>query len=223
MKKTLIPFAAIALLAACNDAPKADNAGTTDKQEVKSADGTSYAADKAVSTVTWTGTKPGGSHAGNFKLSDGSLMVKEGAITGGSFVIDINSMDNTDLAADTAQKHGLEGHLKSPDFFDAAKYPTAKFEITGVTTFKYDSLTMKDVIMKDATHTINGNLTLKDSTKNVSFPAKVTMSDAQVTAMANFNIDRTLWGMNYKGPKNPQDWIISKTVNLALNITANKK
>jgi polyisoprenoid-binding protein YceI len=104
-----------------------------------------------------------------------------------------------------------------------AKFPTAKFEITGVEPFKYDSLTMKDVVLKDATHTIKGNLTLKDSTKNISFPAKVNISGNKVTAIADFNIDRTLWGMNYKGPNNPQDWVISKQVNLKLNISASKK
>jgi polyisoprenoid-binding protein YceI len=104
-----------------------------------------------------------------------------------------------------------------------AKYATAKFEITGVEVFKYDSLTMKEVIMKDATHTIKGNLTLLDSTKNISFPAKVTIVDNKVNAVADFNIDRTQWGLNYKGPNNPQDWVISKTVNLKLNISATKK
>lgn len=75
---------------------------------------------------------------------------------------------------------------------------------------------MKDILLKDATHTISGNLTLKDSTKNITFPARITMDSATITATADFNIDRTLWGMNYKGPGNPQDWLINKQVNLNL-------
>ncbi len=222
MKKVILPLALTASFFACTNAPEKDKAATGDKQEVKSADGTSYTAD-ASSSVTWTGTKVNGTHTGTFKLKDGSLAVKEGTLTGGSFTIDVASLSNTDLAADTSGKAKLEGHLKSPDFFDVAKYPTARFEITGVEAFKYDSTTMKDVIMKDATHTIKGNLTLKDSTKNISFPAKVTISETQVTAMADFNIDRTLWGMSYKGPNNPQDWFIRKEVNLKLNISTTKK
>jgi polyisoprenoid-binding protein YceI len=222
MKKSIIPIALLALAASCSNAPEADKADTKDKQEVKAADGASYTTDSS-SMVTWTGTKPTGSHAGTFKLKEGSLSVKDNNLTGGSFVIDITSLNNTDLAGDAKSKGDLEGHLKSPDFFDAAKYPTAKFEITGVEPFKYDSLTMKDVVMKDATHTIKGNLTLKDSTKNISFPAKVAITADKVTATADFNIDRTLWGMNYKGPNNPADWIIKKEVNLKLNISAGKK
>lgn len=222
MKKVFAPFAAVLFMAACNNAPEADKAATTDKQDVKAAEGASYTAD-STSSVTWTGTKPGGSHTGTFTLKEGSLAAKDGNLTGGSFVIDINSMNCTDLAGKPDEKQGLEGHLKSPDFFDAAKFPTAKFEITGVETFKYDSLTMKDVVMKDATHTIKGNFTLKDSTKNIAFPAKVNLADGKISAVADFNIDRSQWGLNYKGQNNPQDWIISKTVNLKLNLSAAAK
>ncbi len=77
--------------------------------------------------------------------------------------------------------------------------------------------------MKDATHTISGNLTLKDSTKNISFPAKVSLEGDKLIANADFNIDRTQWGLNYKGPNNPADWFIRKEVNLKLNIEATKK
>jgi polyisoprenoid-binding protein YceI len=221
MKKILLFIATLTAFVACNNAPEADKAKTGEKEAVASTDGTSFITD-SISTVNWIGTKPTGAHNGIFKVKDGSLLVKDNNLTGGSFVIDVNSLNVTDLTAETG-KDKLEGHLKSTDFFDVAKYATAKFEITGVEVFKYDSLTMKDVIMKDATHTIKGNLTLLDSTKNISFPAKVTIVDNKVNAVADFNIDRTQWGLNYKGPNNPQDWVISKTVNLKLNISATKK
>lgn len=218
MKKILLPIFVITGLFACNNAPKADQAETGDKQAAASTEGTVYAAD-ASSTITWTGVKPTGQHVGTFNLKEGSLSVKDSSLSGGSFTIDITTLKDLDFASDTVSKAKLEGHLKSPDFFDVAKFPTAKFEITGVEKFKADS----SAVLKDATHTIKGNLTLKDSTKNISFPAKVTIAGDKVTAVADFNIDRTQWGMNYKGPNNPQDWFIRKEVNLKLNITATKK
>jgi polyisoprenoid-binding protein YceI len=221
MKKLFLSIATISVLVACNNAPEADKAKTGKKEAVASTDGITFVTD-STSTVSWTGTKPTGTHHGIFKVKEGSLAVKDNNLTGGSFVVDINSLNVTDLTAETG-KDKLEGHLKSPDFFDVAKYATAKFEITGIEPFKYDSLTMKDVVMKDATHTIKGNFTLRDSTKNISFPAKVTIAGDKVNAVADFNIDRTQWGLNYKGPNNPQDWVISKTVNLKLNIGATKK
>ena len=218
MKKIALFLSAAAFLAACNNSGDAEKATTTDTQAVKAAEGTAYTIDSAT-TVTWTGFKPTGKHDGTFKVSEGSLLVNNNALTGGSFTIDINSLTNLDLAGDAKQKEGLEGHLKSPDFFDAQKYPTAKFVITSVESYVADSSSKT----KDANFLIKGNLTLKDSTKNIAFPAKVTVDAGSVAAFADFNIDRTLWGMNYKGPNNPQDWVISKEVNIKLSIAATKK
>ena len=211
MKKLLILAVAASSFAACNN-NSADKVETTEKQTAASADGTAYAVD-STSTVTWMGSKPTGKHTGTFKISEGAFNVKDGALTGGNFTININSLNNEDLAGDAESKGKLEGHLKSPDFFDVAKYPTAKFEITAVEP-------NSDTTIKDVTHIIKGNLTLKDSTKNIAIPARVTVDAKTLSASATFSIDRTLWGMNYKGPDNPQDWIIAKAVELKLNITA---
>lgn len=214
MKKFFFIAVIATSFAACNGNTE-NKVETTEKQTAAVADGTAYKVD-STSNITWTGSKPTGKHTGTFKIKEGSLTVKGGALTGGSFIIDINSLNNEDLAGDAESKGKLEGHLKSPDFFDVAKYPTAKFEITGV-----DANT--DSTKKDYTHIIKGNLTLKDSTKNVSIPARVTIDDKTVSASADFSIDRTLWGMNYKGPDNPQDWIITKSVALKLDVKASVK
>jgi polyisoprenoid-binding protein YceI len=221
MKKTLPLLLAAATFAACNNAPNANKAQTGDKQAVNAADGAAYVVD-TTSLITWAGSKPVGTHTGTFNLKDGALIIKDNKLIGGNFTIDITSLNAKDLAADADNKAKLEGHLKSPDFFDIAKYPTAKFEITGVQPFVSDS-SNADVVLKGATNIISGNLTLKDSTKNISFPAKVIIDEKGAAATADFKIDRTLWGMNYKGPNNPQDWFISKTVNIKLSIAANNK
>ena len=215
--KNLIMFAAVvSFLAACNS--NSEHAATTEAQAVVESTGTAYTID-STTTVTWTGSKPTGSHEGTFRVKEGTLMVTNNALTGGSFTIDINSLNNVDLASDPKSKGDLEGHLKSADFFDVAKYPNATFAITAVEPFTADSSNK----VADATHVIKGNLTLKDSTKNISFPAKVTVNENTVTAFADFDVDRTQWGMNYKGPNNPADWVISKTVNIKLSLAASKK
>ncbi|MBS1925274.1 MAG: YceI family protein, partial [Bacteroidetes bacterium] len=114
-------------------------------------------------------------------------------------------------------------HLKSPDFFDVAKYPTAKFEITAVEPFIADSSSGNTSVVENATNLIKGNLSIKDSIINISFPAKVTLDANSASAFAHFNIDRTRWGINYKGPGNPKDWVINKDVNIKLTISASKK
>jgi polyisoprenoid-binding protein YceI len=220
MKNLMIAATAGAFfLASCGTAPDADKATTAEKQEAAAGTGASYSVDTDASVISWTGTKPTGQHQGNFSVTEGSLSVDNGTITGGSFVIDVAGNKVTDLKEEDG-KGKLEGHLASPDFFDVAKFPTAKFEITGVEA--YDSTKAASKLV-GATNIISGNLTLKDSTKNVTFPAIVTVSETGVEAKASFNIDRTEWGLNYKGPDNPQDWVIKKEVNLVVDLKASKK
>lgn len=218
MKKISFLLSVVVLMAACNNASKTDQATTTDTQAVTTTDGSSYAVD-STTTIQWTGFKPTGKHEGIFKINEGTLLVKDNSLSGGNFIINMQSLTNLDLAADAENKSKLEGHLKSPDFFDVEKYPTAKFEITSVEPYVADSSTK----LIGATHLLKGNLTLKDSTKNISFPAKITVDASTAVASADFNIDRTLWGINYKGPGNPQDWFISKEVNIKLTVSATKK
>ena len=70
-------------------------------------------------------------------------------------------------------------------FFNTTKYPTGTFEITGLTT-------------KGSKTMIEGNLTLKEITKNIKFPATVTVTDNLVLIdRETFKINRTLWNVNY--------------------------
>jgi polyisoprenoid-binding protein YceI len=206
-KKLFIPAVAMVVLASCAGSPEGAETKVSDKQEASAAAGKAYTVDIATSTVGWEGTGVGHGHTGSFKLNNGSLSVNEGNLSAGSFEINIGSLDNADIKDES--KKDLVGHLLSPDFFDATKYPTAKFEITKCTALAGDS---------NATHTIEGNLTLKDSTKNVSFPAKVAVSDAGVSATAKFVIDRTLWGMSYGNDKSLKDKFISPEVGISLDI-----
>ncbi|HEY8396843.1 MAG TPA: YceI family protein [Flavihumibacter sp.] len=212
MKKAIILFSAVAALAtACNNAPEGASATTSEAQAAAAGTGVTYAIDTNASVVEWLGSKPVGQHNGTLKISEGQFSIAEGTITAGKFIIDINSL--TDLDMEGEMKGKLEGHLKSPDFFDAEKFPTATFEVTKVEALTGDST---------ATHQISGNLTLKDSTKNVSFPANVTVADDAVKATANFNIDRTQWGMFYGSDQSLGDKMIRPEVNIKLNISANK-
>lgn len=213
MKKTILSLAIIALLASCQSGPEGETAKTADKQEASQGAGAVYTVDKSASKVSFIGSKPTGTHGGDFLLSDGTITVNEGNITAGNFTIDVKSLKITDAGMDAETNGKLSGHLASPDFFDAAKYGTAKFEITSCTPRTGDSA---------ATHTISGNLTLKDSTKNVSFPAKVSITDAAVSANANFNIDRTQWGLYYGNDKSLGDKFIYPEVKIILSVNAKK-
>jgi len=180
----------LGMLASCKSDAKKTNANpaapaaTSDSGEAyKIAPGTK---------INWMGQKVTGKHMGTINISEGQLMVANNTITGGNFTIDMNSINCTDLD-EKSGKTKLEGHLKSPDFFDVAKYPTAKFEITKVVTVKNNP---------NITHNIFGNLTLKDVTKNIAFNTKLVVSDGKlISTVPNFKIDRTVFNVEYNSGK----------------------
>jgi polyisoprenoid-binding protein YceI len=66
---------------------------------------------------------------------------------------------------------------------------------------------------------VSGNLTLKGVTKNIEFPARITVSGNTAEAIAKFNIDRKDWGIVYPGK--PDD-LIRDAIHLGISIKAAK-
>ena len=101
---------------------------------------------------------------------------------------------------------GLDAHLKTPDFFDAVKFPTAKFVSTKVT-------------INGTTATIAGDLTLKDVTKPVVLTARFIGAGnaTQGAKKLNFgfaattSVKRSDFGINYALPG------VSDKVDLTIN------
>lgn len=203
---------------ACNTTPKGDTATISETQEVSATEGNNFTVDNSISTIYFTGNGVGKNHPGTFKLSEGNLTVTDSKISAGNFVINIASL-GLDEEAEMIQTK-LKNHLLSPDFFDAEKFSTAKFEITKVEDYKSDS--NDKTVVESANAVISGNLTLKDATKNVTFPANVTITETEITAKANFNLDRSTFGMNYGNDKSLKDKFISPEVNIKIDIKAKK-
>ncbi len=194
LKFTFLMFA-LSMFVACGskgkDAKVSDTAGTVAKAE-----GKQYAVNAAVSKIMWTGAKPTGSHTGTIDIIAGEVSATDGMVTGGTFTIDMTSINVTDLEGD--QKAYLEGHLKGSDdknkndFFNVADYPTAKFEITKVTKKEGDPT---------GNALVYGNLTIKDQTKEVGFTAMTDVKDGMVRVTTpEFKINRTDWGIKYGSP-----------------------
>ncbi|HEX2683416.1 MAG TPA: YceI family protein [Ferruginibacter sp.] len=204
----------------CNDsAPKGDNATITDTQKVAQATGTQFMVDTANSSVRFTGHGVGKNHPGRFRVSSGFVAVDGNEITGGNFVINIKSMDLEQKGGMFDEK--LHPHLLSGDFFDVDKFPTATFVITNVELYKPDG---KDTsIVKGANYNVSGNLTLKDETKNITFPARIDLDGNTLKAKSNFDINRTQWRMNYGNDKTLGDKFISEKVNIELDLQAKKQ
>lgn len=145
---------------------------------------TTVSVDTTASQVTWKGYKVTGEHAGTINVKNGSFIYDGDALTGGSFEIDMTSIACTDLQGEYAGK--LVGHLKSADFFDVATHPTAKFEITKVISRG-----------KIGDYKVTGNLTIKETTKEIRFNVNVDKSTGVPVATADITIDRSDFNVKY--------------------------
>ena len=132
------------------------------------------------STITWNGKKVTGEHSGNIALKSAALEVKGDQIVSGNFVMDMNSITNTDVKSDEYRKK-LVDHLKSDDFFGVNTYPTATFTVTEATPFK------------NGKAQVNGKLTIKKSTEDISFDV-VKTSDGYNTTL---EVDRSKFDVRY--------------------------
>lgn len=189
MKNVL--FLALALfLVACGGAPEGEKVEAQEAVETTEtvAASTTYAVDTGNSIINWTGAKfTGDQHTGTINISEGKLMAEGGELVGGSFVIDMNSIKNTDLPEE--KQGNLVGHLSSGDFFEVEKFPTATFEIVEVAAVSGDP---------SYSHNVTGNLTMKDITKSITIPTKLSVRDDVVKSLSTkFVIDRTEWNVMY--------------------------
>ena len=214
----------------CTNAPKSDEAVTTEAKEVNtSKTGESWKVNTTESKIEWVGTKVTGYHTGVVPVKSGDIIVSNGEVTGGKFILDLANLTvSGPKNVDSANSSKLQKHLRSADFFDVEKNPEGVFELISVKPYaggvvKDSADSRQEVINKykvsDPTHTVNGNLTLKGTTKNIEFPARITVSGNMAEAIAKFNIDRKDWNIIYPGQ--PDDLIRDK-IHLGISIRAIK-
>lgn len=203
MKHTMkVSLAAVLLLAGCSSeidgkpAAKVADAKDAKKPEpVKDAKPDATAApaktlkvDAATSKIGFVGHKVTGDHTGEFKAFTGEAQVAGKDAKSVSFTVDTTSV--------TTDADGLTDHLKSPDFFDVAKFPKASFTSTSVAAKAGEG---------GATHEITGDLDLHGVKKTISFPATITVDERGAKGKAEFTINRKDFQIVYAGK--PDDLI----------------
>lgn len=154
--------------------------------------------DRSTSEVGFTGAKVTGSHTGTFSDFSGTMsLAPEITDSSVSVTIQIGSM--------VIEPERLRGHLLSDELFGATTFPTATFESTSIVAGGTGN-----VGEVPATHTVTGNLTLHGQSHAITFPAVIAVSPAEVTANAEFVIDRRDFGIVYPGM--PDDLIQNDVV-----------
>ena len=138
------------------------------------------------SQIVWTGKKTLIAEwidQGIIKLSNGSLVIENGNVLSGNVVIDMNTI--------TAQKTGSGGgqdrlteHLKSEDFFNVAQFGNSIFNMSSITK-------------NDKKYEVTGDLTIKDKTEKITFPANIYMNDGKIFVEAEVVIDRSKFDVRF--------------------------
>lgn len=156
------------------------------------------------SKIEFIGSKVTGSHNGSFKQFTGTISLAKEGIDKSQVTIDV---DTNSLVTDA---DGLTTHLKTPDFFDVAKYPKATFTSTKI----------EPASTAGATHTVTGNLDMHGMKKSISFPANIQAAADAVTVSAEFAINRKDFGINFAGKAND---LIRDEVVMKLSVKAPRK
>jgi hypothetical protein len=131
----------------------------------------------SISNLKWTGSALGKEHFGSVDF-EGSLGVKNGQLLSGLLIFNLKTINTQDLNGGLKMK--LDNHLKGGDFFSVSEFPSAQLEI-----LKYDGINL------------TGDLTIKEITKEITFPATISVNNTEITGQANFTINRTDFGVVY--------------------------
>lgn len=152
--------------------------------------------------------KPEDGHYGVVKLKEGTVSLMDGKLESGKFIADFTTFESKDLDADAESKGKLDGHLKSADFLDVEKFPTAEFEITSAKTIEG----------QDYNTEISGNLNFRGVPKNVTFKANVNVDGDVVSIKSEeFAINRQDFGIVFSAGKGS---IIKDEVLLQIDLAA---
>jgi len=135
------------------------------------------------SKVEWIGEKVTGSHSGYINLKSAFLLFEDEKLVGGEFEIDMNSIKCTDIE-NPKYAAKLENHLKSNDFFATDKHPTSNFKIT-------------NVIFDGTSYMVTGNITIREISQEITFPAKFHSHGKLFHANASLKVDRTKHDIKY--------------------------
>lgn len=148
---------------------------------------------------------------GRFSEFSGSIEVGEDlAPSFSSVTIQAGSIDTKDETRD--------GHVRSPDFLDVERYPTLRFESTGVEPGD-----------DDGGYRVRGNLTIRDVTREVELAAEFfgtsidPYGNVRAGLSASTTISRKDWGLTWNAALETGGVLVGDKVKIELDIAAVKR
>ena len=147
---------------------------------------------------------------GSFKKVTGKVVYDKAnpAASSVEAVIDTSSITSTGVEQ-------RDGHLKSPDFLDIAKYPTITFKSTKVEPYDGGSKAK-----------VTGNLTIKDVTRPVVLDVEFLGETKGMEGLPHIGftgttrINREDFGLTWNMALEAGGWLVGKDVNITLDVEA---
>lgn len=144
-----------------------------------------YQIDKTKSVVRWIGRTPVKFHDGTIDIQEGNLSVDDNGILNGNIIIDMESINCTDLSG--GGKKSLEEHLMNDDFFSVNKFKTSKINISS------------EMKPNNGLIDFKGNLEIKNISNPISFKSSINKTpEGKYTASSKLTFDRSMYNVKYK-------------------------
>ena len=150
----------------------------------------------------------------NYAKSSVSFVIKNAGLkVDGSFqtfavdlAFDAQNLSSTkiDAVIKTASINtGIDGrdkHLKKEEFFNATQFPNIQFKVTSIK------------LLSNSSYMLQGKLTVKDVTKEISLPLKISKVGQEETFESNITLNRLDYHVG------EDSWVMSDDVNVILKI-----
>ena len=154
-----------------------------------------YTVDAALSVIRWTGRNLFNHHSGTVRLREGEIRVRQGELGSGRFTIDMATIACEDLG-DPALNAMLLAHLRTGDFFDVERHPTAEFVAESAERIATCTDGTPNFVLR-------GTFTLRGVSRPLEFPVLIAAKDEgrHLTGQGVLEIDRTEYGSQYGSGK----------------------
>ena len=153
--------------------------------EEEAVESRTVAFNQETSKIEWLGAKVTGDHDGGFERWTGTAHLSAD-----------NTLEKVEFTVDTtsiwSDNERLTGHLKNQDFFEVDTYPEASFVSRSITEGV-------EIEGAEGTHTVTGDMTIKEETRRITFPVTVSTEGDVMTVVSNFTLMRFDFGINFRG------------------------
>jgi polyisoprenoid-binding protein YceI len=105
----------------------------------------------------------------------------------------------------------LTAHVKSPDFFDSARFPEIRFVSTGFDRSGDDVVLRGELTIKDQTHPVEARGTISGPHEDIAGNEKIGLSLETV-------VDRTQFGLNWNAPLPRGGFALANDVKLTVDL-----